>query len=73
VCALSERTKVLTSESKNVEAVEIHPPAAVGQTLLPNISEQMVSAVITQSIGANAVRCAIGLSRLLENGTHMLQ
>jgi hypothetical protein len=37
-------------DSRNVEAVEIHPPTAVGHTLPPNISAQMVRAVIMQSI-----------------------
>jgi hypothetical protein len=52
-------------DEHNVRAVTIHPAAAHGQDLPPNISVGVVRAAIMDSLGANAVRCALGPSRVL--------
>jgi hypothetical protein len=48
-----------------VQAVAIHPAAARGQDLPPNISVAVVRAAIMNALGANAVRDALGPSRVL--------
>jgi hypothetical protein len=52
-------------DKHNVRAVAIHPAAARGQDLPPNISVDVVWAAIMDSLGANAVRRALRPSRVL--------
>jgi hypothetical protein len=52
-------------DEHNVRAVAIHPAAARGQDLPPNTSVDVVRAAIMDSLGANAVRRALGPSRVL--------
>jgi hypothetical protein len=49
----------------NVYAVEIHPAAAHGQDLPPNISVDVVRAAIMNALGANTIRRALGPSPVL--------
>jgi hypothetical protein len=52
-------------DEHNERAVEIHAAAARSQDLPPNISVDVVRAAVMDSLGANAVRHALGPSRVL--------
>jgi hypothetical protein len=52
-------------DEHNVRDVAIHPAAARGQDLPPNISVDVVRAATMDSLGANAIRRALGPSRVL--------
>jgi hypothetical protein len=63
------RTRVhykLTSviDEKKLHTVVIHPAAARGQDLPPNISVDIVRAAIMDSLGENAIRRALGPSHV---------
>jgi hypothetical protein len=52
-------------DEHNIRAVAIHPAAARVQDLPPNISVDVVRAAIMDPLGINAIRRALGPSRVL--------
>jgi hypothetical protein len=53
------------TDEHNVRDIATHPAAARGQDLPPNISLDVVRAAIMDSLGENAVRRALGPSRVV--------